>query len=266
MQFIHQLQFQIKGFLRRLFNNKKPRRSQQKVSPVRRQSSSRKTSVLSSAWLWGVVTVGVMLLWNWQLLFATLAGSGVLLLLSKFPLDRWSLYWQKWHRITLPQRRLVIAVIGSGVAGIGTYWGVNIWEALDNPWLASGAIAQGVILTLLLASQVSKLFVASPSQTSVSQHLADLTADNPLKRLMAIRDLTQLAIRGKLKPEQLKQVNEYFSLLFSIETKPIVRQGLLESMQTLQLNQCWQNWEKNSRQPLQNLQKSKKVTAKSEVY
>lgn len=249
------------------YSSKPSRRDKRKSNSLRRQRHSRNTSVLSSWWLWGGVTVGVMLIWNWQLLLATLAGSGALLFLSQFPLDRWSVYWQKWQQqINLSQRRLLIAVIGSGLACLGTYWGINIWEELENPWLASGAIAQGIILTLLLASQVSKLVFASPSQTSFSQFLEDLTAENPLKRLMAIRELTQLAIRGKLKPDQLKQVNEYFSLLFSVETKAIVRQGLLESMQTLQLNQCWQNWENQSRQPLQNLKKSKKISAKFEVH
>lgn len=263
VQIIHQLHFQPKVFLRILLgysSKRSSRRSKRKVSPMRRQRNSRQTSMLSSRWLWGGSLITVMLIWNWQLLFATLAGIGVLVLLSRFPIDRWSLYWQKWQQqINLPQRRLLIAVIGSGIAGIGTYWGVNLWQELNNPWLASGAIAQGVLLTILLAFQSSKLFTTSPSPHPFSEMLGDLTAENPLKRLMAIRELTQLAIRGNLHADQLKQVNEYFSLLFSVETKPIVRQGLLESMQTLQLNQCWHKWENQSRQPLKNLQKSKKV-------
>ena len=202
-----------------------------------------------------------MLVWNWQLLLSTLSGMGVLILLFQFPLDRWWLYWRKAQEtMNASQRRLLVALGGSALAGIGTYWGLHLWEQIDNQVLAASAIAQGIIITLLLGLQLSR-FVLSPQGSKQRDRFSplteNLTAENPLKRLMAIRELTQLAIQGRLHPEQLKQLSEYFSLLFSTETEPKVRQGLLE---TLQLHQCWQNWENHSRQPLQPLQKVKTVS------
>jgi len=254
-------------------------RRQSPFRPVRRRQSYRRPrssavirvsqsllkakSSLSSVWLWGAIVFAIMLVWNWQLLLATVMGMGGLVLLFRFPIDRWWGYWQKWQQtLDLSQKRLFTALAGSTLVGVGTYWALQLWDHVDNPWLAGGAIAQGVVIALLLGWQVAKLLhpasLGSPKD-QFSQLLAALTADHPLKRLMAIRQLTALAIEGKLHASQLQQMSEYFSLLFSVETEPILRQGLLESMQTLQLHHCWHKWETKTAPPLQKLQKVKKV-------
>lgn len=249
-------------------SKKSSRRHSYKSSSLYRQRQSRKKSAVSSLWLWGVGIAGIMLVWNWQLLLATLAGGSVLILLFQFPLDRWSVYWRKWQQqMNVSQRRLLIALTGSGLAGMGTYWAVKLWDYLDNPWLAGGAIAQGIILTLLLGLQLSKLFAsnaASPQPDRFSKLVGELTADHALQRLMAIRELTQLAINGHLSTEQLQQVSEYFSLLFAVESEAMIRQRLLDNMQTLQSHQCWYNWESKSRQPLQKLEQLNKVPVTSQ--
>jgi len=228
-----------------------------------RQSLLKAKSAFSSVWLWGVIVVAMMLVWNWQLLLATVLGMGVLILLFRFPLDRWSGYWQKWQQsLDLSQKRLFTALAGSTLVGVGTYWALQLWDHMDNHWLAGGAIAQGVGIALLLGWQVAKL-IHPPSlgnpKDQFSQLLEALGAEHPLRRLMAVRQLTTLAIQGKLHASQLQQMSEYFSLLFSVETEPMLRQGLLESMQTLQLHHCWCKWETKTVPPLQKLQKVKKV-------
>ena len=249
---------------------KKPSRRRLPKSASRyRQRQSRKKSAVSSLWLWGLGIAGIMLVWNWQLLLATLAGGGVLILLFQFPLERWPLYWRQWQqRINVSQRRLLIALTGSGLAGIGTYWAVKLWNDLDNPWLAGGAIAQGMILTLLLGLQLSNRLAsnaAAPQPDRFSKLVRELTADHSLQRLMAIRELTQLAINGHLSTEQLQQVSEYFSLLFAVESEAMIRQRLLDNMQTLQCHQCWYNWESKSRQPLQKLEQLNKMPLTSKA-
>lgn len=279
-QFFHQLHFQSKLFLKIVLGSSQRSRQRQQGSfrAVRRQTYRRQRSflvilvrqsllkaksALSSVWLWGAIVLAMMLVWNWQLLLATVLGMGVLILLFCFPLDRWSGYWQKWQQsLDLSQKRLFTALAGSTLVGVGTYWALQLWDHMDNHWLAGGAIAQGVGIALLLGWQVAKL-IHSPSlgnpKDQFSQLLAALSAEHPLQRLMAVRQLTQLAIQGKLHASQLQQMSEYFSLLFSVETEPILRQGLLESMQTLQLHHCWHKWETKTAPPLQKLQKVKKV-------
>lgn len=250
---------------------RQPYRRQRSSAVIRvSQSLLKAKSSLSSVWLWGAIVFAIMLVWNWQLLLATLMGMGGLVLLFRFPIDRWSGYWQKWQQtLDLSQKRLFTALAGSTLIGVGTYWALQLWDHVDNHWLAGGAIAQGIVIALLLGWQVAKLLhpasQGSPKD-QVSQLLAALTADHPLRRLMAIRQLTALAIEGKLHASQLQQMSEYFSLLFSVETEPILRQGLLESMQTLQLHHCWQKWESKTPPRLQKLQKVKKVPEKIEQF
>jgi len=250
---------------------RQPDRRQRSSAVIRvSQSLLKAKSSLSSVWLWGIILFAIMLVWNWQLLLATVMGMGGLVLLFRFPLDRWSGYWQKWQQtLDLSQRRFFTALAGSTLVGVGTYWALQLWDHVDNHWLAGGAIAQGIVIALLLGWQVAKLIHpasqgAPPHQ--FSQLLAALSADHPLQRLTAIRQLTQLAIQGKLQSSQLQQMSEYFSLLFSVETEPILRQRLLESMQTLQLHHCWQNWERETAPPLQKLQKVKKVPEQIEQF
>ncbi|WP_216086686.1 ABC transporter ATP-binding protein [Halothece sp. PCC 7418] len=258
--------------------SKSSSRRRQSVSLHRRQKSSRQRSsravrgreflsqlqsLLSSFWLWGVVIFAIMLVWNWQLLLATVIAMGMLIVLFRFPVNRWSGYWRKWQQtLDESQQRLLMALGGSSLIGVGSYWALQLWDHLDNHWLAGSAIAQGILLTGLFGLQVSKLITASDDnhpQHHFSQLIDELSAEHPLKRLRAIRQLTQLAIKDNLHASQLQEISESFSLLFAVETEPILRQGLLESMQTLQRHQCWQKWEIKSGKPLQKLQKVKKV-------
>ena len=251
----------------------------------RRQKSSRQRSstavrvhqflsqlqaLFSSLWIWGMVLFAIMLVWNWQLLLATGMAMGMLILLFRFPVPRWSGYWQKWQQILdESQQRLLMALGGSSVIGVGSYWALQLWDQVDNHWLAGSAIAQGILLTGLFGLQVSQLITASDEnnpQHQFSQLIDQLSAEHPLKRLRAIRELTQLAIKGNLHPSQLQEISESFSLLFVVETESILRQGLLESMQTLQRHQCWQKWEIKSGKPLQKLQKVKKVPEQIQQY
>ena len=261
------------------FSNPSSRRSKRPSASLRRrQKSSRQRSstrvrvdqslsqlqaLVSSLWLWGIVIFAIMLVWNWQLLLATVMAMGMLILLFRFPVHRWSGYWQKWQqRLDESQQRLLMALGGSSLIGVGSYWALQLWDHLDNHWLAGSAIAQGILLTSLFGLQVSKLITVSDQtrpQHQFSQLIDELSAEHPLKRLRAIRQLTQLAIKGSLHPSQLQEISESFSLLFAVETEPILRQGLLDSMQTLQRHQCWQKWEVKSGKPLQTLQKVNKV-------
>ena len=227
------------------------------------QSLGQMQSLLSSLWLWGIVIFAIMLIWNWQLLLATGIAMGMLIVLFRFPVHHWSGYWHKWQQtLDESQRRLLMALGGSSLIGVGSYWALQLWDHVDNHWLAGSAIAQGILLTSLLGLQVSKLITTADQNNShhqFSELIDELSAEHPLKRLRAIRQLTQLATQGTLHTSQLQAISESFSLLFAVETEPILRQGLLESMQTLQRHQCWHKWEIKSGKPLQNLQKVQKV-------
>jgi hypothetical protein len=58
-----------------------------------------------------------------------------------------------------------------------------------------------------------------------------LSDREPLKRLIAIRQLTRLARTTNLKSEYNCQLVEYFRLMLSQEREAIVRDAILESLQ-----------------------------------
>ncbi|MFP3345052.1 hypothetical protein R0J87_21470, partial [Halomonas sp. SIMBA_159] len=64
----------------------------------------------------------IMLVWNWQLLLATVIAMGMLIVLFRFPVNHWSGYWQKWqHTLDESQQRLLMALGGSSLIGVGSY-------------------------------------------------------------------------------------------------------------------------------------------------
>ncbi|NJP10917.1 MAG: hypothetical protein HC866_16745 [Leptolyngbyaceae cyanobacterium RU_5_1] len=85
---------------------------------------------------------------------------------------------------------------------------------------------------------------ASRDRIHFNQMIADLTHDDPLKRLIAVRQLTDLvsflqddraprSLLGK-KPSR-RDVADYFRLMLSREREPIIREAVLDGLQTLDI-------------------------------
>lgn len=181
--------------------------------------------------------------WNSQLLAATGLGIGTMMLVYRA--ESWD--WQQlrsnlkqfWHS---PSRRLVLAVGSGGIATVGTYMSFSIWADSSNHWIALSAILQNfgtIAIIALLVRQVLS-HSASKDEAVVDRILADLTDADPVKRLIAVRQMTDLVKSSGLGKQSslkssigLSHTAECFRLMLSQEPEALVRNALLEGLQTL---------------------------------
>ncbi len=179
--------------------------------------------------LTGIVT---MILWNWKLVLATVAGVGLMVLVYLMQGWNWQVYWYHWRRfLTGSNRQLGIAVGSGGIGALSTYIAASIWADSENRWLATSTILQGfgtLIIILLLLWHIFTIR-ANRDEYQFEELLQDLTAQEPLKRLIAVRQLTHLVNNSGLSRHELL---EYFRLMLSQEQEPVVREAVLHSLQT----------------------------------
>ncbi len=181
--------------------------------------------------------------WNSQLLASTGLGIGAMILVYRAESWDWpqlrSNLKQFWHS---PSRRLVLAVGSGGIATLGTYMSFAIWAESDSHWIALSAILQNfgtlAIIALLLRQILS--YSASKDEAVLDRILADLTDIDPVKRLIAVRQMTDLVKNpGFRKQSSLKSsialshTTECFRLMLTQEPEALVRNALLEGLQTL---------------------------------
>lgn len=202
--------------------------------------SSGTLAVLTASAVWGW--------WNSQLLAATGLGIGAMMLVYRAQSWDWqqlrSNMEQFWNS---PSRRLVVAVGSGGLATLGTYMSFSIWAQSESNWMALSAILQNlgtIAIVVLLVRQVWSQS-ASKDEAVVDGILADLTDADPVKRLIAVRQMTDLVKSpGFWKPSSLKNsiglshTAECFRLMLNQEPEAIVRNALLEALQTLDSLHC----------------------------
>ncbi|MEH2283419.1 MAG: armadillo-type fold-containing protein [Nostoc sp.] len=183
----------------------------------------------------GFLTIVIaMLLWNWKLLLALLIGIGVMVLVYSMQEWDWQLRWSKIRKfLNSSNRRLALAVISGGLATVSTYMAAAIWVDSQSPWIAAGAIVQGVgtLLTLILLGWQIVNFYENREEDHLDQLLVNLTEKDPLKRLIALRQLTKFISRKRVDSSVEQDVVECLQLLLSREEEVVVREAAFKSLQ-----------------------------------
>ncbi|NJK75032.1 MAG: hypothetical protein HC942_14520 [Microcoleus sp. SU_5_6] len=174
----------------------------------------------------GLGKLGVMVLvyrawsWDWQLLRSNLE--------------------QFWDG---PNRRLVLASGSGAIVTVLAYMTLAIWADSESPWIAFNAMLQnlGTIAIGVLLWRQTQRQAASKNEAVLDRILADLTDTDPVKRLIAVRQITDLVANpefGKLNSLKSSIVTdsiaECFRLMLSREPEAFVRNALLEGLQTLE--------------------------------
>lgn len=194
-------------------------------------------------WLVGGALL-LLLLWNWQLVLSL--GLGLLTLAIGYLLQQgqgkrlWAACQRWWQSID----RSFVMTVGSSLLVIGiSYLTLAIWQEIESFWLAIGFLLEGVGILAglgLLGWLVWRQTQDNAHESSVSggaiasQWLTDLADADPLKRLLAVRQLTHVVGQDQsavlLTSEELA---ESFRLMLNRETEAIVCRALLESLQRL---------------------------------
>lgn len=187
-----------------------------------------------SGWMLACLGLGAMLAWNWKLVLATGSGVGLMWLVYFIQGCNWQGYWSHWRQFfTGSQGKLTVAVGSGGFAALSTYIAASIWADSENRWLATGTILQGfgTILTLLLLVWHIITHQGQRDEARFEQLLQDLTATEPLKRLIAVRQLSNLMNKPRLRQVYQRQLVEYFCLMLSRESEAMIREAIFKSFQ-----------------------------------
>lgn len=219
-------------------------------------------------WLVGLTGVVAMLFWNWKLLLATGAGVLVMLLIYLMQEWDWQLYWSSLRRFFGgSNRQLTIAVGSGGIATFSTYMAVSIWVDSDSSWIAAGAILQGfgILATLILLVQANISRKGCRDEVNRDQMLNDLTDADPVKRLLAVRQLTGWGLNHRLHPSVRRFVADCFRLMLSREQEAVIRDAVLDGLQVLDNNQMLGKRAKPFQVPIELKQSAAKVHRQSNM-
>lgn len=205
---------------------------------------------------WAVLSLGIIALWwwHWKLLLATVVGIGLMSVTYLFQSRSWHKKLNQWQRfLTGLNRRLTVAVVSGGLGGFSTYLAASIWADAENRWLATGLILQGLasVATLGLLIGYLRQGQRHSQAARVDKLLESLTCSDPLKCLIAIRQLTRLLKNNNLPEEYYEQASEYFQLMLSSPQLPAVQQALLDSLSELDIQQYSQSSPNPIQIPLQ---------------
>lgn len=202
----------------------------------------------SGVWLlFGAGALG-LLYWNGRLFIATGAGIGVMAIV--YLLHDWQ------PKVNLSALRKVLDgwnqpfIVSTGAGAIATfttYLAASVWVNAENHWIASGAILQSMgtlgVLLLLVTQRLNR----REQQLRLSYHqlVSDLVHDDPLKRLIAVRQLTDIVSvledeerdrrPGVPRKPTRHEIADYFRLMLHREDDAIVRDAIYDGLQTLDI-------------------------------
>ncbi len=183
----------------------------------------------------------LLLFWNAKLVLSTGAGMGTLVIL-------YLLQDPQWRKEKLPQlneqlqRQLeginqpfLWSAIGGGSAAFLTYLTIAAWTETDSHWLATGILLQGLLTCGVLGLSIRQMWNAKAETIETlefSHWVEKLSHEDPVARLLAVRQLTTIAQTLK----QQKELLEYFQLMISREPEALVREAVWEALESLSPN------------------------------
>ncbi|MDX2256374.1 MAG: hypothetical protein NW214_12735 [Pseudanabaenaceae cyanobacterium bins.39] len=179
----------------------------------------------------------MLLMWNWQLIAATLAGIFVMIVMYAAQDYKWnSILWQIHRFSQSPYRHFPLSVASGTATVILTYIVFSLWSNQENHWLATASILQlgsicGIFILLLRQSFQQWL---QRQQLNFDQLIAQLTVNDDLTRLLAIKQINQYVRENYLPSAQEQAIASYCQILLSRENEPTMREALFETLESLQ--------------------------------
>lgn len=198
----------------------------------------------------GKLVVGVLAIaliyWHGRLFFATGAGVGVMLLV--YLMHDWQpdLDLSGLRKLLEGWNQPFVVSSGAGaIATLCTYMAVSVWHDSASAWIASGAILQALgTLTVLLTLAWQLLHRQEPKPRRYHQLVSDLVHEDSLRRLIAVRQLTDIISVLQDEPPRRpvpakkpsrREISDYFRLMLTREPDAIVREALFDGLQTVEI-------------------------------
>jgi hypothetical protein len=204
------------------------------------------------------LTIGLLLLiWNWQLVVSGGVGLGALVWVYLAHQGQWRLPID-WRKLWQPsQRPVTLAVVSGATVSAGTYVAIALWVETQGSWVSRVMLLQGaatLAMLLLLGWQTIDRYASNSSSNSsfdesctFERLLGDLSDADALKRLIAVRRLTQWLLQSPTAsagdqnsashkvsaPMTATHLAECFRLMLNRETDPAVCRALLDSLHQL---------------------------------
>lgn len=163
-----------------------------------------------------------------KLILATSIFTGTMIISYQLKSIPWKRYYQYLQDIlTSENRQLILSVSSAGILAISSYLILNIWMEIDNKWLALGIIWQIIFSSIGLGFLGWKMMQTKPKKSrkialTFSELIQELNAESPLQRLWGINEIIKLWENNQLTQEEIRQAQEYFSILKHLETENII--------------------------------------------
>ncbi len=190
-----------------------------------------------AVWLLLLIFGIILLLWNWQLIAATIAGILVMVAMYALQDKNWNMLLWRIHRfLQSPYRHLTLSVASGALTVMLTYTVLGLWSTQESHWLAIAGILQlvGTLGALVLLLRQSFQQWLQRQQNNFDQLISQLTAQDDLARLMAIKQINQYVQDNYLPIVQEEAIADYCQLLLSRETDSTMREALFTTLESLE--------------------------------
>lgn len=192
----------------------------------------------SAGWLFGTIALLLLIMSNWRLVLATGVGLTTTAVIYIALQEGWTLpaTWRQWW---LPANRPVtLAIASGGVATLSSYLAIALWSEVHHPGLAMGILLQGAGMLAVFLILAWQALHQTANQTEAQLHtiLQNLTEADPLQRLVAIRQATDWASKRQEGQSPISihaYLADCFRLMLTRETDPVLRNALLDGLQSL---------------------------------
>ncbi len=194
---------------------------------------------LSTPGGWLLVTGGTigLLFWNGRLVIATGAGIAVMMLVYLIQDGNWKAPWLDVQKVLQGWNQpFLLAAASGGAATFGIYLAASLWAEVGSPWIATGMLLQQAATIGTLGFLIWQMLNRQESRptTRFNQILDDLTDSDPLKRLIAVRRMAD-EVEQQSDRAQKRQLADYLRVMLSREDEPIVRDAVLDGLQSLDI-------------------------------
>ncbi len=214
------------------------RRKRRSKSTLLRQFKFQK----SGGWLLGLLAASGLFLWDQKLMLSTVSGLAMMALIYAMQQSNWRQRWLPFYKlitnfstlyVNAPSRQVILAVGGGIIAILSTYLAVSIWNDASSPWMAAGAILQGggtlAVLLMLTGQWLQRQ--TDRKDVAFTHYLADLTHADPLKRLVAVKQLTRSLNRPALDAADRAAIADCFRMMVGQEQEPLVQDAIFDGLQ-----------------------------------